>query len=81
MAALEPYGIEEHAIPTAFNLFMNVPVGSEGKIRVLPPTTKAGDFIRLRALDDLIVGLTAAAILMGWRLSRSSKRIGQSTLA
>ncbi|MNS59779.1 Multidrug resistance protein NorM [compost metagenome] len=29
----------------------------------------------------LIVGLTAAAILMGWRLNRSSKRLGQSTLA
>ncbi|KAG0954188.1 hypothetical protein G6F31_013221 [Rhizopus arrhizus] len=29
----------------------------------------------------LIVGLTAAAILMGWRLRRSSLRIGQSTLS
>lgn len=59
--ALEPYGIAADAIPVAFNLFMNVPVGSDGKIRVLPPTTKAGDFIRLRALDDLIVGLTACS--------------------
>ena len=29
----------------------------------------------------LIVGLTAAAILMGWRLRRSSLRIGQSMLS
>jgi len=29
----------------------------------------------------LIVGLTAAAILMGWRLRRSSLRIGQSSLS
>ena len=29
----------------------------------------------------LIVGLTAAAILMGWRLRRSSQRIGQSALS
>ena len=59
--ALAPYGIEADAIPVAFNLFMNVPVDGEGKIRVLPPTTKAGDFIRLRALTDLIVGLTACS--------------------
>lgn len=59
--ALGPYGIAADAIPVAFNLFMNVPVGSDSKIRVLPPTTKAGDFIRLRALDDLIIGLTACS--------------------
>ena len=59
--ALEPFGIAADAIPVAFNLFMNVPVGSDGKIRVLTPTTKAGDFIRLRALDDLIIGLTACS--------------------
>lgn len=59
--ALRPYGIVDDAIPVAFNLFMNVPVGGDGKIRVLPPTTKAGDFIRLRALDDLIIGLTACS--------------------
>lgn len=59
--ALEPYGVEVDAIPVAFNLFMNVPVDEHGKVKVLPPTTKAGDFIRLRALDDLIIGLTACS--------------------
>lgn len=59
--ALRRYGIVDDAIPVAFNLFMNVPVGGDGNIRVLPPTTKAGDFIRLRALDDLIIGLTACS--------------------
>ncbi|MBB6425354.1 DUF1989 domain-containing protein [Sphingopyxis sp. JAI128] len=59
--ALAPYGINADTIPVAFNLFMNVPVDGEGKIRVLPPTTKAGDLIRLRALTDLIIGLTACS--------------------
>lgn len=59
--ALAPYGIDADAIPVAFNLFMNVPVDGEGKIRVLSPTTRAGDFIRLRALTDLIIGLTACS--------------------
>lgn len=60
--ALAPYGVAPDAIPAAFNLFMNVPVdGDSGKLRVLPPVSKAGDYIRLRALADLIVGLTACS--------------------
>jgi len=61
-AALEPYGIEPDAIPSAFNCFMNVPVdGETGKLRVLPPISKAGDRIVFRATRDLIVGLTACS--------------------
>lgn len=59
--ALAPFAIAADAIPTAFNIFMNVPVAPDGKIRVEPPTTRPGDFIRLRALADLIVGLTACS--------------------
>lgn len=60
--ALAPYGIEPDAIPVALNIFMNVPVdGETGKIEVLPPTSRAGDYIRLAALTDLIVGLTACS--------------------
>lgn len=59
--ALAPFAIASDAIPTAFNIFMNVPVAPDGKIRVEPPTTRPGDFIRLRALADLIVGLTACS--------------------
>lgn len=59
--ALEPYGIGEDDIPVAFNCFMNVPVGPKGAITVEPPLSKAGDFIRLRAEMDLIIGLTACS--------------------
>lgn len=60
--ALAPYGVEPDAIPVAFNIFMNVPVnGDTGKIEVLPPVSRAGDFLRLRAQRDLIVGLTACS--------------------
>ena len=59
--ALAPYGVGPDMIPTAFNIFMNVPVAADGRIRVEAPATKPGDFIRLRALDDLIVGLTACS--------------------
>ena len=60
--ALAPYGIEPDDIPCAFNVFMNVPVDQNtGKLEVLPPTSKAGDVIRLQAEMDLVIGLTACS--------------------
>ncbi|MBW4330529.1 urea carboxylase-associated family protein [Stakelama sp. CBK3Z-3] len=60
--ALAPYGIEPDRIPVAFNCFMNVPIdGETGKLRVLPPISKAGDHITLRAEMDLVIGLTACS--------------------
>ena len=59
--ALKPYGVEPDMIPCAFNIFMNVAVAGNGTVSVDPPVSKAGDFIRLRANMDLIVGLTACS--------------------
>ena len=60
--ALAPYGVTEDMIPTAFNVFMNVPVdGSSGTLEVLPPPSKAGDHILLEAEMDLVIGLTACS--------------------
>ncbi|WP_417619189.1 DUF1989 domain-containing protein [Parasphingorhabdus sp.] len=61
-AALAPFGVEKDAIPCAFNVFMNVPVDqATGKIAVLPPTSKSGDRLRMRAEMDLVIGLTACS--------------------
>ena len=60
--ALSPYGVEADMIPTAFNLFMNVPVdGATGRLAVEPPVSKSGDHISMRALSPLIIGLTACS--------------------
>jgi uncharacterized protein YcgI (DUF1989 family) len=60
--ALAPFNIPPDAIPTCFNIFMHVDVnGSSGKIAVLPPKSKAGDFVVLEAKMDLIVGMTACS--------------------
>ncbi|HSQ94478.1 MAG TPA: urea carboxylase-associated family protein [Croceibacterium sp.] len=59
--ALAPYGIEPDAIPCAFNLFMNVPVATDGTLRVDAPLSRAGDFIRLCAEMDLVIALTACS--------------------
>jgi uncharacterized protein YcgI (DUF1989 family) len=63
-AALAPYGVTEDMIPTAFNVFMNVPVdGVTGELRVEPPLSKAGDRIVFEAQMDIIIGLTACSAL------------------
>ena len=59
--ALAPYGVAPDMIPCAFNLFMNVAVAADGRVSVEPPTSRAGDFVVLRAEMDLIVGLTACS--------------------
>ncbi len=62
---LEPFGIAPDAIPTTLNLFMNVEVDpTTGTLSILPPKSKAGDSITLRAEMDLIVGLTACSAEM-----------------
>jgi uncharacterized protein YcgI (DUF1989 family) len=58
---LARFGIAPDRIPTTLNLFMNVEIGADGKLSILPPRSQAGDSITLRAEMDLIVGLTACS--------------------
>ena len=63
--ALKEYGIEPDDIPISFNIFMHVTVdGTTGKVNVLPPKSKANDYVILQAKMDLIVGLTACSAEM-----------------
>ena len=59
--ALAPFGIAPDAIPTTLNVFMNVAVQSSGELQILPPRSRAGDHLVLRAELDLIVGVTACS--------------------
>ena len=59
--ALAPFGIEPDRIPTTLNVFMNVVVGADGALSILPPRSCAGDYLLLRAEMDLIVGVTACS--------------------
>lgn len=58
---LLPYNIAIDEVPTAFNIFMNVQFDLQGKLKVLPPTSKPGDLVRFKAQMDLIVALTACS--------------------
>lgn len=62
--SLRPFGIVSDQIPTTFNIFMNVDVGADGTLSILPPRSKAGDYLELRAETDLVIGLTACSAEM-----------------
>jgi uncharacterized protein YcgI (DUF1989 family) len=64
-ATLKEFEITPDHIPTCFNIFMHVDVdGETGKIRVLPPKSKPGDYIIIEAKMDLIIGMTACSAEM-----------------
>lgn len=59
---LAPYDIGVDRIPIAFNVFMHVAVDAKtGEFQVLPPLSRAGDFVRLRAEMPLLVAMTACS--------------------
>jgi uncharacterized protein YcgI (DUF1989 family) len=77
--ALAPYGIGSDDIPITFNVFMHVTVnGDTGKVDVLPPKSRAGDYIIIEAAMDLIVGITACSAEMS--NNYAFKPIGYSIL-
>jgi uncharacterized protein YcgI (DUF1989 family) len=59
--AFKSHGVRPEQISTTFNIFMNVKVESNGAVRVLPPLSKAGDCIELRAEMDMVCALTACS--------------------
>jgi uncharacterized protein YcgI (DUF1989 family) len=61
---LAPFGVEPDMIPTTFNIFMNVEVGTTGELTIGPPKSRAGDYIVLRAEMDMVVGVTACSAEM-----------------
>jgi uncharacterized protein len=78
--SLKEYDILPDSIPITFNIFMHVTVdGITGKVSVLPPKSKAGDYVIIEATMDLIVGLTACSAEMS--NNYAFKPIGYSILS
>lgn len=60
-AALAEYGIGFERVTDPFNVFMHTRIGADQRMTILPPTSRAGDHIDLRAERDLIVAVSACA--------------------
>ena len=54
-AALNALGLRAPDCPSPLNLWMNIPVDSDGRITWGEPLCKAGDFVTLRAAMDCVV--------------------------
>lgn len=64
-AAVGSLGVEPPAaVPTALNLFMNVPVAPDGSFKILPPVSRAGDHVSFRAELDCVIALSACPVDM-----------------
>ena len=57
--ALEAIGLHITDTPCPLNLFMNVPVDSDGRLAFVPPVSKPGDHVTLRAEMDLVIVFSA----------------------
>jgi uncharacterized protein YcgI (DUF1989 family) len=64
--AMRQIGIDPAAmtVPTALNLFMNVPVAADGSFKILPPVSRPGDTVTFRAEMDCLIGLSACPVDM-----------------
>ena len=56
--AMRAIGLAAPEVPSPFNLFMNVPIGPDGAIAFVPPTSKAGDHVTFRAEMDIIYAVS-----------------------
>ena len=57
--ALKAIGLRAREVPQPLNLWMNIPVDQDNGIQWLPPVSKAGDHVVLRAEMDCVVVMSA----------------------
>jgi uncharacterized protein len=57
--ALAEIGLNFAFAPGPLNVFMNIPVNDDHSITRLPPCTRPGDFLKLKAEMDLVVVMSA----------------------
>lgn len=58
---LARFGVAKDRIATSFNIFMNVWTDPDGTLHIDPPRSTAGARFRVRAEQDVLVGLTACS--------------------
>ncbi|MEM7221894.1 MAG: urea carboxylase-associated family protein [Pseudomonadota bacterium] len=57
--ALAVLGLAPPKVPSPFNIFENVTIGTDGRLAIAPPVARTGDALTLRAARDLILVLSA----------------------
>jgi uncharacterized protein YcgI (DUF1989 family) len=57
--AFRQLGLEPEPLPSSLNFFMNADVAADGRLSLLPPRTRLGAAIVLRAEMDLLIALSS----------------------
>ena len=59
--ALAEFGVPAATVTIPFNAFMCTSVGPDGRLTILPPRSRPGDLLELRAERDLLVAVSACS--------------------
>jgi uncharacterized protein len=77
--ALKKYDIHPHSIPDPINLFMNNVLNSFEDYVIEEPLSKPGDYVRFKALDDVVVACSTCsqdmAPVNGWKVTSLKMQI------
>jgi uncharacterized protein YcgI (DUF1989 family) len=57
--ALGAFGLTPPETPAPLNLYMNIPFGADGSLRFEPTRSMPGDFVTLRAEQDIVIAFSA----------------------
>jgi uncharacterized protein YcgI (DUF1989 family) len=57
--ALKAIGLRAREVPQPFNLWMNIPINSDYSVQWLPPVSRAGDYVDIKALMDCVFVFSA----------------------
>lgn len=60
--ALAPWGVTINDIPDPLNVFMNAFIDDNFVPTIMPPVSKANDYITIRAETNVLIGLSACAV-------------------
>lgn len=59
LAAMRRIGLDAPEVPSPLNLWMNIPIGADGRTSWGEPLSGPGDFVVLRAEMDCVIALSA----------------------
>ena len=59
LEALAEFNVHPPVMPEVFNIFQNSGPDADGNLSVEEPLSKAGDYVILRGLEDLLVACSA----------------------
>lgn len=57
--AMDEAGRIVHELPSPFNTFQNVEIAGDGGIEIVPPKVEAGQYIEMKAEQDLLIVISA----------------------